>query len=108
MAVRNRIWPGETVFVLLDSNHTKAHVLAGLKVFAPLVTVVSYIVATDGIMQDLVVSPRANPMWEWDNPQQAAKEFVEHNPGFILNVRFQDRFDLETVEMCPNSNCSFQ
>jgi cephalosporin hydroxylase len=84
--VRSRIQPHETVLVLLDSNHTKAHVLAELNAYAPLVSVGSYIVATDGIMQDLVGVPHANSTWEWDNPRQAAKEFVKHNPNFTLDT----------------------
>src|SRR4051812_17932050 len=45
--------PGERVLVLLDSNHTKAHVLAELHAYAPLVGVGSYLVATDGVMADV-------------------------------------------------------
>ncbi len=37
--------PGETVLVILDSNHTQAHVLAELEAYGPLVTKGSYIVA---------------------------------------------------------------
>ncbi len=49
--MRSQIAPGETVLVLLDSNHTKAHVLAELEAYGPLVTKGSYIVATDGIIE---------------------------------------------------------
>jgi cephalosporin hydroxylase len=76
----------ETVLVLLDSNHTKAHVLAELNAYAPLVTPGSYIVATDGIMQDLAGSPQAGQDWDWNNPQQAAQEFAQQNPNFILET----------------------
>lgn len=78
--------PGETVMVVLDSNHTKAHVLAELEAYAPLVTHNSYIVATDGIMGDLVGAPRSQPDWGWNNPQEAAREFVAHHPGFVCEV----------------------
>jgi cephalosporin hydroxylase len=76
--------PGETVLVLLDSCHTKAHVLAELAAYGPLVTEGSYIVATDGIMQDLVGGRQAQPDWSWNNPQQAAREFVEHHAEFSI------------------------
>jgi cephalosporin hydroxylase len=82
--VQTLVKPGETVLVLLDSNHSKAHVLAELQAYAPLVSVGSYIVATDGIMGDVAGSPRASPEWLWDNPRQAAVEFVKQNPGFVI------------------------
>jgi cephalosporin hydroxylase len=83
-SVRARVKPGETVLVLLDSCHTKAHVLAELKAYGPLVSCGSYIVATDGIMQDLVGGRQAQPDWSWNNPQQAAREFVERHPEFKI------------------------
>lgn len=81
---RKLVRPGERVLVLLDSCHTKAHVLAELAAYAPLVTVGSYIVATDGIMGQVAGVPRAQADWTWDNPQEAAREFVAKNPAFAL------------------------
>src|ERR1700737_3266137 len=51
----------DRTFVMLDSNHTKAHVLAELQAYAGLVTPGSYIVAADGIMADLEGAPRSGP-----------------------------------------------
>lgn len=82
--VKSLIKPGETVIVFLDSNHTKQHVLAELEVYHKLVTPGSYIVATDGIMQDLADVPRGKPEWTWDNPAAAAKEFVTHHPELVI------------------------
>jgi cephalosporin hydroxylase len=82
--VRALIRPEDNVLVLLDSNHSKSHVLAELKAYAPFVTVGSYIVATDGIMQEIADTPHGQPTWEWDNPQTAAKEFVSQNPSFVI------------------------
>lgn len=83
--VRERIQPGENVLVLLDSNHTKAHVLKELHAYAPLVSVDSYIVAMDGgIMALAVGASRSNPDWASNNPTEAAAEFVRTNPGFVL------------------------
>lgn len=76
--------PGETAMVLLDSNHSKAHVLAELNAYAPLVTADSYIVAMDGIMEEVAGAPRTQPDWTWNNPQRAALEFVRANPDFAI------------------------
>jgi cephalosporin hydroxylase len=70
--------------VLLDSNHTKAHVLAELEAYGPLVTPGSYIVATDGIMKQVVGAPRSSPDWDWNNPLDAAVEFASKHPEFSL------------------------
>jgi cephalosporin hydroxylase len=81
--VRDLIKPGEKVLVLLDSDHSKRHVLAELEAYAPLVTPGSYIVATDGIMEVLHDAPRGRPEWKSDNPAVAADEFLAQNPAFI-------------------------
>lgn len=82
--VTGMIGSGETVLVLLDSNHTKAHVLAELEAYAPLVTKGSYIVATDGIMKQVAGGPRTAPDWTWNNPLDAAVEFAASHPEFSL------------------------
>jgi cephalosporin hydroxylase len=56
--VKSRISADETVLVVLDSNHSYAHVTAELDAYAPLVTPGSYIVATDGIMRGRQSGPR--------------------------------------------------
>jgi cephalosporin hydroxylase len=76
--------PADRVLVLLDSNHTRAHVTAELEAYAPLVSVGSYIVATDGIMEDLADVPRGEPGWLDDNPKVAAAEFARRHPEFEL------------------------
>ena len=82
--VREAILPGETVLVILDSNHTYAHVRDELVAYAPLVTPGSYIVATDGYMRDLTDVPRGQPGWKTDNPANAAEDFAAKNPAFAL------------------------
>ncbi len=72
------------VLVLLDSDHGKKHVLAELDAYAPLVNVGSYIVAMDGIMSELVGAPRSKPDWGENNPRQAAREWVQTHPDFVI------------------------
>lgn len=82
--VKKLINPGEKVLVILDSKHTKQHVLDELDAYGQLVTPGSYIVATDGSMRDLHDVPRGNPEWLTDNPAQAATEFAELHQEFVL------------------------
>jgi len=82
--VADLVKPNETVLVILDSNHTKAHVAAELELYSPLVTQGSYIVATDGSMEFLNDVPRGATHWDYDNPAAAAREFAAKHPEFKL------------------------
>ena len=82
--VKALVNPNEKVLVALDSSHTKEHVLAELNAYAPMVTPGSYVVATDGIMEQLVGAPRSHPDWAWNNPRQAAVEYAAGHPEFII------------------------
>jgi len=74
--VRRLMQPADRVFIMLDSNHSKRHVLQELRAYSGLVTHGSYIVAADGIMGDVVGAPRSQPDWDWNNPRTAVAEFL--------------------------------
>ena len=82
--VHSGIRSGETVLVILDSHHSKAHVAGELGAYAPLVTPGSYIIAADGIMRDLTDVPGGDPAWSDDNPAAAALEFAAAHPEFEM------------------------
>ena len=80
--VHDRIGAAETVLVLLDSNHSQDHVAAELEAYGPLVSPGSYIVACDGIMQQVAGAPRTESDWSWNNPISAVQNFLNTHPGF--------------------------
>lgn len=82
--VRKLVRPDDRVLILLDSNHTKAHVAKELELYHPMVTKGSYIIATDGSMRDLHDVPRGKAEWSWDHPAAAAEEFAASHPEFLL------------------------
>jgi cephalosporin hydroxylase len=83
--VQAQIGPDESVLVLLDSNHTREHVLRELEAYAPLVTRGSYIVAMDGHIMELAAgAPRTSPDWTTNNPKAAAAEFAATHPELVL------------------------
>ena len=82
--VHSLVQANERVLVILDSNHSREHVLNELEAYHSLVTIGSYIVATDGSMRDLFDVPRGKPEWLTDNPAAAAAEFAARNSAFIL------------------------
>lgn len=97
--VRQEIRPSETVLVMLDSNHSHAHVRAELEMYAPLVTPGSYIVATDGIMEDVADAPRGQLDWRTDNPVTAVREFLEVHPEFTME---QPQWPFNESELAQN------
>jgi cephalosporin hydroxylase len=82
--VKALVKPGETVLILLDSNHSYAHVLAELEAYSGLVSPGSYIVATDGVMMEVADVPRAGRDWATDNPARAARDFAAKHPDFVI------------------------
>jgi cephalosporin hydroxylase len=82
--VKSLIRPDDKVLVVLDSNHSKAHVAAELEAYHKLVTPGSYIVATDGIMQSVFDTPLGDRTWREDNPARAAEEFALSHPDFRI------------------------
>ena len=81
-AVRAQVAPGERVLVILDSNHSRAHVRAELAAYAPFVAPGGWIVATDGIMRDLSATPGGQADWTDDNPCAAVDDFLAEHPEF--------------------------
>ena len=82
--VKQQVKLGDKVLILLDSNHTYSHVMDELKAYSGMVSLNSYIVATDGIMEYVVGAPRTNADWVTNNPKKAAEQFVKEYPNFII------------------------
>ncbi len=72
------------ILVILDSDHSRSHVLRELEAYAPLVTPGSCIIAEDGIMHDLADVPGGYPEWTDDNPTSAAHIFIDSHPEFEM------------------------
>jgi cephalosporin hydroxylase len=82
--VESHIKPDDKVLVILDSDHSKGHVTRELNAYHHLVTPGSYIVSTDGLMQDLHDVPRGEKNWDEDNPAAAARDFEKLHPEFEI------------------------
>jgi cephalosporin hydroxylase len=104
--VRELVKAGERGLVILDSNHTRQHVLGELRAYAEFVAVDSYIVACDGIMQEVVGAPRTSPQWVTDNPQFAVRDFLAERDDFVLEepaFPFNEGSITERVTYWPNA-----
>lgn len=77
---------GKRVLVVLDSNHSHAHVLAELEAYAPLVSVGSYCVVFDTVVEDLPAGLYPNRPWDvGDNPKTAVKAYLQTHSEFTVD-----------------------
>lgn len=74
--------PDDTTLVLLDSDHSRAHVRRELEAYAPLVSPGSYLIVADTVVRDLSDVPGGEPSWTEDNPAGAAGDFLATHPEF--------------------------
>ena len=81
--VKDAIPNGSRVMVLLDSNHTREHVLAELEAYAPLVSSGCYLGVADGVMRDLDDVPGGRDDWSRNNPLRATAEFASAHAEFV-------------------------
>jgi len=78
--------PGQSVMVLLDSNHTHDHVLEELKLYAPLVTEGQYLVVSDTVVEDIPVQDhRPRPWGPGNNPKTALQAYLAQSDRFVVD-----------------------
>jgi cephalosporin hydroxylase len=84
-AVAGRVGGQDKVMVVLDSDHSRDHVLDELRAYSRFIGVGGRIIVADGIIQDLAGAPRSAPDWRWNNPQAAARAFVSEDDRFVID-----------------------
>lgn len=85
----------ECVMVCLDSNHTHEHVFAELEAYAPLVSVGSYCLVFDTIVEDMAASMFADRPWgPGNNPKTAVWEFLKSHPEFEIDKGIHDKLQI--------------
>jgi cephalosporin hydroxylase len=90
--VRAKTVGKQRVLVCLDSNHTHEHVLAELQAYAPLVSVRSYCVVFDTIVEHLSTEVLHGLPWGPGNsPKTAVREFLKTHPEFEVDKRVDNK-----------------
>ena len=83
---------GKKILVCLDSNHTHEHVLNELKIYTPLVSIGSYCIVFDTIVEDMPKGSFPNRPWDkGNNPKTALREFLKTHPEFKIDQNIQDK-----------------
>ena len=81
--VRNLIPAGASVMVILDSNHTHAHVLDELRLYGPLVTRGQFLIVADTVVERIPAQEhRPRPWGPGDNPATALDAYLEECDRF--------------------------
>jgi cephalosporin hydroxylase len=82
----------QRVLVCLDSNHTHDHVLAELEAYAPLVSVGSYCVVFDTLIEDMPKEMFPDRPWgPGNNPKTAVWEYLKTHPEFEIDKSIQHK-----------------
>lgn len=82
----------QTVMVALDSNHTHDHVLKEMEFYAPFVTLGSYCVVFDTIVEDLPDDYLPGRPWKkGDNPKTAVYEYLEKHREFEIDKTLDNK-----------------
>lgn len=98
--VRARSAGRRRILVCLDSNHTHEHVLAELQAYAPLVSVGSYCIVFDTVIEDLPKEMYPDRPWgPGDNPKTALREYLKSHPEFEVDGQIDRKL---MVSVAPN------
>ncbi|MET0466928.1 MAG: cephalosporin hydroxylase family protein [Chitinophagaceae bacterium] len=82
------------IMVVLDSNHTHEHVLEELKAYAPLVSLNSYVVVFDTIVEHLPEDYLPGLKRPWgigDNPLTAVRTYLAENSQFEIDESINNK-----------------
>ena len=82
---------GKKILVCLDSNHTHEHVLSELKAYANLVSVDSYCVVFDTLIEDMPKGFYDRPWDKGDNAKTAVWKYLEENDNFTIDKEIDNK-----------------
>jgi cephalosporin hydroxylase len=89
---------GKSVFAVLDSNHTHEHVRAELEHYAPLVSVGSYCVVMDTVIEDMPDSLLADRPWSHgNNPMTAVLDYLASHSEFEVDKAIEGKLLITTA-----------
>lgn len=86
------------ILVVLDSNHTHSHVIAELNAYAPLVSIGSYCVVFDTVIEDIPEDMFPDRPWgKGNNPKTAVWEYLKTHPEFEIDKSIENKLLITVV-----------
>ena len=83
---------GKKILVCLDSNHTHNHVMEELKAYSKLVSVGSYCIVFDTLVENMPSEFSNDRPWDkGNNPKTAVWEFMKKNDNFIIDKDIENK-----------------
>ena len=80
------------IMVFLDSNHSEEHVYQELLAYASLVSINSYCIVYDTVIEDLPKNTYPDRPWgRNNNPKTAVKKFLNNNDKFKIDKNIEDK-----------------
>lgn len=90
--VKQNVKSGDRVMVILDSNHTHAHVLEELRLYSSLVTKDCYLVVMDTVVEDMPDDYFPDRPWgKGDNPKTAVHVFLKETDRFEIDESIHNK-----------------
>jgi cephalosporin hydroxylase len=86
------LFKGKTVIVIDDGSHTYPHVIAALNKFKDVVSVNSYFIVEDGILDKLKL-----PLDYKGGPNKAIKEFIAVNRNYVIDRKYCDLYGINAT-----------
>lgn len=98
--VKDFAYKYKKIMVVLDSNHTHDHVLEELKLYSGFVSMNSYLVVFDTIVEDLPEECIFDRPWgKGNNPKSAVYEWLKTHSNFEIDKAMDNRL---LVSVAPN------
>lgn len=83
--VRSVVRDTDRVLVVLDSNHAHDHVLSELRIYGAMVSIGSYCVVLDTIVEQLDVEFPGRDWGVGNNPATAVEAFLQESSDFVVD-----------------------
>jgi len=86
--LEKQLEPDKKVMVMLDSNHSREHVLNEMQLYSKYIPVGSYLIVQDGAQKWVADIPRGKAEWIDDNPLNAIDDFLKSNNDFVVDETY--------------------
>ena len=88
IALEKQLESGKKIMVMLDSNHSREHVLNEINLYSKYIPVGSYLIVQDGAQKWVADIPRGKAEWMDDNPLNAIDDFLKVNSDFVVDETY--------------------